>query len=65
MNKEQLTSINRTVMKMWLVLGVIGLGISGYLFFFEDSEGISTYLVLSLIAFMMYGWKRFQINKFS
>ncbi|MEZ7887431.1 MAG: hypothetical protein QMB45_01765 [Flavobacteriales bacterium] len=64
-DKNHLTSINRIVMYVWLGMAVLGLIVSGIIYFSSESEGISTYLVLSLICFMMYGWKRFQVSKFS
>jgi hypothetical protein len=64
-DKNQLTGINRIVMYVWLGMAVIGLIVAGVICFSSESEGISTYLVISLICFMMYGWKRFQVSKFS
>jgi len=65
MNQNQLTGINRIVMYIWLGMGVLGLIVSVNIYFRPVSEGLYTYLALSLICFMMYGWKRFQVSKFS
>ncbi len=65
MDQEQLTSINRIIMYVWLAMGVVGLIATVIAYTKSGTEGISTVLLLTLISFMMYGWKRFQISKFS
>jgi hypothetical protein len=49
-DKNHLTSINRIVMYVWLGMAVLGLIVSGIIYFSSESEGISTYLVLSFVS---------------
>lgn len=65
MNQDQLTSINKIVMYIWLAMAVLGVIATAIVYFKYGSENISTVIMITLISLMMFGWKKFQIAKFS
>ena len=63
MKEDQLISMNKITMYVWLGCGILGLLLAAY-YYFSEIEGLKILLMVSLICFMMFFWKRFQIAKF-
>ncbi|MFK7756063.1 MAG: hypothetical protein AB8B53_03940 [Flavobacteriales bacterium] len=65
MKQESLIAMNRIVMYVWLGLGVIGLIACAITYFKEGLKNLSLVFFFTLICFMMFGYKRFMISRFT
>jgi len=65
MKEDTILSIQKVVMYVWLSLGILGLIACAVVYFNYSKEDLRTVALVTFISFMMYGWKRFQISKFS
>lgn len=65
MKHESLIAMNRIVMYVWLGLGILGLIACVVTYFSEGADNMSVVFFFTLISFMMFGYKRFMISRFS
>lgn len=63
MKENPIVTINRITMYIWLGCGILGLLLAGY-YYFSEIEGARLILMVSLICWLMFGWKKFQMAKF-
>ena len=63
MKENPIITINRITMYIWLACGIFGIIMAVY-YYLKGYEGITMFLGVSLISFLMFGWKKFQLAKF-
>ncbi len=64
MKEDFVIKLNRIMVITWFVCGILGLIVCGMVFYESGVAGNLIYFLLPIICFIVYGYKKYMLNKF-